>query len=305
MHKVMFIHGVGEINIKIRKEIFCIPGVLYTPDVTLNTLSTNQLEAQGIDLTFKNNKCRPMYMFKDPTDCSFYENKMNMRQNKYMEDYFKLLEESTHYDEGKIEKKDVLTQKCHRSREIGHHAYACPSIPTSVRNTPRNRDYVYVKGVFYPAKVSTFNEYVAFLDLLKNDQVICQEWDIFRDKFIEAFKWFYNEYLKREMPGPIPLIINDTEIHLIDFYKLVESLGGYLSIYFAKEFGYIAEMFGLSHDYGEEIRKCYNKYLDVFKCYYNTTRVPQKEQATVPKKTTSSVVKGKEITCLQSHCGDQ
>nr|GEX39183.1 ARID DNA-binding domain-containing protein [Tanacetum cinerariifolium] len=181
-----------------------------------------------MDLTFKNNKCRPVYMFKDPTDCSFDENKMNMRQNKYMEDYFKLLKESTHYDEGKTEKKDVLTQKCHRSGEIRHHAYACLSIPTSVGNTPRNGDYVYVK----------------------------------------------------------------------------ESLGGYLSIYFAKEFGYIAEMFGPSHDYGEEIRKCYNKYLDVFKCYYSTTRVPQEEQGTVPKKTTSSVVKGKEITCFQSHCGD-
>nr|GEU45238.1 hypothetical protein [Tanacetum cinerariifolium] len=124
----------------------------------------------------------------------------------------------------KTEKKDVLTQKCYRSGEIRHHAYACPSIPTSVGNTPRNGDYVYVKGVFYPTKVSTFNEYVAFLDLLKNDQVICQEWDIFRDKFIEAFKWFHNEYLKREMPGPIPPIINGTEIHLMDLYKLIKIL---------------------------------------------------------------------------------
>ncbi|GJR24786.1 ARID DNA-binding domain-containing protein [Tanacetum coccineum] len=28
IHKLLFIHGVGEINIKIGKEIFCIPGVL-------------------------------------------------------------------------------------------------------------------------------------------------------------------------------------------------------------------------------------------------------------------------------------
>ncbi|GJZ94200.1 hypothetical protein Tco_0666403 [Tanacetum coccineum] len=80
----------------------------------------------------KHRRYKPVYMFKDPTDCSFDENKMNMRQNQYMEDYFKLFEESTHYDEGKTEKRDVLTQKCHRSGEIGHHTYACPTIPTSV-----------------------------------------------------------------------------------------------------------------------------------------------------------------------------
>ncbi|GJR24785.1 ARID DNA-binding domain-containing protein [Tanacetum coccineum] len=231
-----------------------------------------------MDLTFKNNKCRPVYMFKDPTDCSFDENKMNMRQNQYMEDYFKLFEESTHYDEGKTEKRDVLTQKCHRSGEIGHHTYACPTIPTSVGNTPRNGDYVYVKGVFYPTNVSTFNEYVAFLDLLKNDHVICQEWDIFRDKFIEVFKWFYNKYLKREMPGPIPPIINGTEIHLMDLYKLIEGLGGYLSVYFELKFGTIGEILGLSKQDEEDVKNCYIKYLDIFTSYYKTAKVPNQDQ---------------------------
>lgn len=79
--KLLFIHGVGEVHIRIGSEIMCIPGVLYTPDVTLNILSVSQLEAQGLDLTFKGNRCKPVTMFKNPTDCFFDQNKMNLRQN--------------------------------------------------------------------------------------------------------------------------------------------------------------------------------------------------------------------------------
>nr|GEY06113.1 ARID DNA-binding domain-containing protein [Tanacetum cinerariifolium] len=234
-----------------------------------------------MDLAFKNNKSRLVYMFKDPENCKFDESKMKMMQNKYLSDYYKLLEENPDYEEGKSEKETILTQKCYRGKEIGHYAYACPTKTATVGYIPKGGDYVYVKGVFYPTKVSSFNKYVSFLDLIKNDDLVSQEWDIFRDKFNNAFRWFYDVYLKREMRGPIPSKINGIEIHLMDLYKLVECLGGYLSVYFAKEFGYIAEMFALSYDYGEEIKECYNKYLDVFKCYYSTARVPQLEQESV------------------------
>ncbi|GKC93285.1 hypothetical protein Tco_1158727 [Tanacetum coccineum] len=65
--------------------------------------------------------------------------------------------------------------------------------------------------------------------------------------------------------------------------------------------GYIAEMIGLSIDYGEEVKDCYKKHLDVFKCYYSTARVPKIEQESVLKNTTVFVDQGKEYTCLQSH----
>ncbi|GKB52468.1 hypothetical protein Tco_0903221, partial [Tanacetum coccineum] len=41
------------------------------------------------------------------------------------------------------------------------------------------------------------------------------------------------------------------------------------------EFGKIAEMLGLPSEYGEKVKKCYNIYLDIVKCYYNTARVPK------------------------------
>nr|GEV19812.1 ARID DNA-binding domain-containing protein [Tanacetum cinerariifolium] len=258
--KFLFIHGIGEINIRIGREIFCILGVQYTLDVTLNILFAYQLKAQRMDLAFKNNKCRLVYMFKDPENCKFDESQMKLMQNKYLSDYYKLIEENPDYKEGKSKKETILTQKCYRCEEIRHYAYACPTKTATVRYIPKGGDYVYVKGVFYPTKRNA---------------------------------WSHTPK------------INGIEIHLMDLYKLVECLGGYLSVYFAKEFGYIAEMFGLSYDYGEEIKECYNKYLDVFKCYYSTAKVPQLEQKFVQKKTIIFVDQGKELTCLQSHCGDQ
>lgn len=59
-------------------------------------------------------------------------------------------------------------------------------------------------------------------------------------------KWFYNHCLEKSLPGPIPPKINGVQIHLFDLYKLNEGLGGYLSVYFGKEFRTIGELLGLS-----------------------------------------------------------
>ncbi|GJZ73538.1 ARID DNA-binding domain-containing protein [Tanacetum coccineum] len=49
-------------------------------------------------------------------------------------------------------------------------------------------------------------------------------------------------------------------------------MGGYLSVHFGQEFGALAEILGLTRNDGEDIRKCYMVYLDVFTSYYKTTR---------------------------------
>ncbi|GJT63465.1 ARID DNA-binding domain-containing protein [Tanacetum coccineum] len=126
-------------------------------------------------------------------------------------------------------------------------------------------------------KVGTFNEYVAFLDLIKQDEVVSQEWDRFRNKFDKVVKWFYNHYLEKSLPGPIPPIINGMKIHLFDLYKLVEGLGGYLSVYFGQEFDTIGEILGL---------------------------VLQQEYKAILKKSTRKVEEDKDRDCLMSHQWD-
>nr|GEX21247.1 ARID DNA-binding domain-containing protein [Tanacetum cinerariifolium] len=156
-------------------------------------------------------------------------------------------------------------------------------------------DLIEIKGTTYLTKVNTFNEFVGFLKLLKHDEIISQEWDTFRKKFDRVVKWFYERYLEKPLPGPIPPKIIGVTIYLMDLYKLVESFEGYLSVYFEREFGKIGEILGLSIQDGKEVRKFYINFLDVFTSYYKNARVPKQEHNTVlaPNKEAAST-KGKE-----------
>ena len=87
IRKLLFIHGIGEVTIRIGTELFLIPGVHYTPEVTLSILSAKQLEAQGLELSFRGNRCRLTPMFKEPSSSYFDKNRMNDKQNSYMKDY--------------------------------------------------------------------------------------------------------------------------------------------------------------------------------------------------------------------------
>ncbi|GJS23326.1 hypothetical protein Tco_0451958 [Tanacetum coccineum] len=60
-----------------------------------------------------------------------------------------------------------------------------------------------------------------------------------------------------------------------------------------KQFGTIGEILGLSKHIGEEIKRCYINYLDVFTSYYKTTRV-----------STRNVEKVNGVNCLTPHQSD-
>ncbi|GJZ45397.1 ARID DNA-binding domain-containing protein [Tanacetum coccineum] len=203
-----------------------------------------------------------VYMFKDPKGQSFNEDKLRIMHNKHLEEYFESLDRSTEQNKpvGLVSMED---------------------------------DVIEIKGTLYSTRVTTFNEYVGFLNLVKQDEIVSQEWDKFRNRFDKVVKWFYNHYLNKSLPGPIPPIINDVQIYLFDLYKLFDSLGGYLGVYFGNEFGKIGEILGLSKQDGEEIKRCYINYLDVFTSYYKTARV-----------TTRNVEEGNGFNCLTSHQSD-
>nr|GEW05445.1 ARID DNA-binding domain-containing protein [Tanacetum cinerariifolium] len=54
-----------------------------------------------------------------------------------------------------------------------------------------------------------------------------------------------------------------------------DCMGGYLSVNFGQEVDVIVEILGLTKGDGEEIKRCYISYLDVFTSYYKTARAPQ------------------------------
>ncbi|GKC90458.1 hypothetical protein Tco_1151107, partial [Tanacetum coccineum] len=61
--KIIFSHGIGEAVVKTNEREIVIPCVSYTPKVTLNVLSLDQLLAQGFVITYGHDKCRISYMF--------------------------------------------------------------------------------------------------------------------------------------------------------------------------------------------------------------------------------------------------
>nr|GEY82046.1 ARID DNA-binding domain-containing protein [Tanacetum cinerariifolium] len=81
--------------------------------------------------------------------------------------------------------------------------------------------------------------------------------------------------LQRSLPGTIPPIINGVEIHLFYLYKIMENLGGYLSVHFSQEFDMVGEIMGLSKGNGEEIRKCYMNFLEILTSHFKTARAPR------------------------------
>ncbi|GJT83861.1 ARID DNA-binding domain-containing protein [Tanacetum coccineum] len=258
--KFLFTYGMGEVLIKNDGQGYLIPGVHYAPEVTLNILSIDLLEKQGFEILYDGERYSLEYMFKEQKGQNLDEDNLRQMHNKYLEEYF----ESLNRDDTSMEE-----------------------------------DWIRIKGNIYSTRVYTFNEYVAFLNLIKQDEIVSQEWDLFRKRFDKVVKWFYNHYLEKSLPGPIPPIINGVKIYLFDLYKLVEGLGGYLSVYFGQEFGTIGEILGLSKGNGEEIKKCYIKYLDVFTSYYKTARVPQQGYKSILKKPTRDVEEGRD--CLMSH----
>nr|GEX09561.1 ARID DNA-binding domain-containing protein [Tanacetum cinerariifolium] len=143
-----------------------------------------------------------------------------------------------------------------------------------------------VPGVYYAPEV-TLN--ILSMDLLENQ------------KFDKVVKWFYNYYLEKSLPGPIPLIIDGAKIYLFDLYKLVEGLGGYLSVHFGQKFGTIGEILGLPKGNGKNLKRCYIQYMDVFTSYYKTARALQQEYKSILKTPTRKIKEGKDRDCLMSH----
>ncbi|GJT86797.1 ARID DNA-binding domain-containing protein [Tanacetum coccineum] len=242
--KFLFSYGIGEVLIEQGSNKLIIPGVHYTPEVTLNILSLELLEKQGFDVGYDGNRCTLFPMFKDKKIHHFDEDKMRKMQNKYLQDYFE-----------SIANKDGMEQ-----------------------------DTVRIKGNrnLYSTKVQTFNDFVIFLNLIKHDDIVSQEWDYFRNRFNKLVKWFFNHYLERSLPGSLPPIVNGVEIHLFDLYKLIENLGGYLSVHFSQEFDKVGEIMGLPKGNGEEIRRCYMNYLEILTSHLKTARAPLKAHTCAP-----------------------
>ncbi|GJX39903.1 ARID DNA-binding domain-containing protein [Tanacetum coccineum] len=208
----------------------------YPEFIHFNTDGILKGTDQGFEVVSDGDRYRLEYMFKESTGNILDLNKLRKMQSSFIENYF----------EGLNQNQDT-----------------------------RKYEMVRYEEDVNQSEVHTFQEFVGFLNLIKNDDVVSKGWELYRDRFVKVLKWFYSHYLQRQLPRPIPPIIHGIPIHLFDLYKLIECMGGYLSVHFGQEFGALPEILGLTRSDGEDIRKCYMVYLDVFTSYYKIARAPK------------------------------
>ncbi|GJY60041.1 ARID DNA-binding domain-containing protein [Tanacetum coccineum] len=99
--KFIFSYGVGEAFVETENGTKVISNVFYTPEITLNVLSLEQLENQGYVVTVEGNKCVIKYMFDEDRgmldaneDRDMVEDSTAMvkSHNEYLDDYFKSID---------------------------------------------------------------------------------------------------------------------------------------------------------------------------------------------------------------------
>ncbi|GKE29791.1 hypothetical protein Tco_1445175, partial [Tanacetum coccineum] len=135
---------MGEIVIKDGSNGYLIPGVHYAPEITLNILSINLLKQQGFDIIFEGDRCTLEYMFKKQKGQNMDVDKMRQRHNDYLDDYFESM------DKERIEREGEM--------------------PRLMEDTDSS-------------EVHTFHEFVAFLNLIKRDDIISKDWDAYIKRF--------------------------------------------------------------------------------------------------------------------------
>ncbi|GJV24622.1 ARID DNA-binding domain-containing protein [Tanacetum coccineum] len=241
--KFIFSYGVGDIIMEARKGNFVIPNVHYTPEVTLNVLSIDQLEEQGYIVKIGNNKCNLHYMFDEARTGKAQGESVTEdglkdvvnEHNKFLDKYFESIEPK---DEGSLVKG--LEELEWDRKDV--HDYV-------------DEEYISWNGSLYSLKVNSFSRFLSFMNLIKEDSIVYKHWEIFSKKYVEMLKWFYLVYLNYDILEKIPPFVGVMEINLLSLHKIVDSLGGYLCITLGDKWKTVASIQGLTDDNdGEAIK---------------------------------------------------
>ncbi|GJV44902.1 ARID DNA-binding domain-containing protein [Tanacetum coccineum] len=150
-------------------------------------------------------------------------------------------------------------------------------------------EYISWNGSLYAIKVNSFSRFLSFLNLIKKDSIVYKHWDVFSKRYLDMVKWFYLVYLNEDVLEQIPPIIGVVKIDLLGLHKMVDSLGGYLSVTLGNKWKKVAELHGLTEDDEEAIKKCYKKFIEMVQVYYETAEKPWHEKKPVENVVDSSI----------------
>ncbi|GKC06762.1 ARID DNA-binding domain-containing protein, partial [Tanacetum coccineum] len=93
-------------------------------------------------------------------------------------------------------------------------------------------------------------------------------------RFLDMIKWFYLVYLNQDVLEPLPPVIGNVEVDFLGLYKMIDSMGGYLSVTFGNKWKEVAVIHGLTEAHEDELKSFYKCTIEMVKCYYDTTMKP-------------------------------
>ncbi|GJW96417.1 ARID DNA-binding domain-containing protein [Tanacetum coccineum] len=218
---------------------FVIPNVHYTPEVTLNVLSHDILEEQGYVVEISNNKCNIQYMFGR-------KGKGKAHEGSYTDD-----DGLEHV----ITEHNKFLDKYFKSIEPKDEGSCVKGLEELKWDRNDIHDYVDEEYISWNGSLYAIKE-------------------IFSKKYVEMLKWFYLVYLNYERLEEIPPRVGVMEINLLGLHKMVDNLGGYLSVTLGDKWNTIASLQGLTNEDGEAMKDCYMKFIDMVQVYYETAKKP-------------------------------
>ncbi|GKC38266.1 ARID DNA-binding domain-containing protein [Tanacetum coccineum] len=258
--KFLISYGVGEAFVETNEGRITVSNVLFTPEITLNILSIDQLEEQGYMVSYVDNKCRIKYMFDEMPEAVEQEatiegedeDSIIKSHNSFLDGYFRSLD---------------LNEECSlikgmedlKMNKEDDHDYV-------------DNEYLSLNGTLYIMKVNTFPRFISFLDLIKIDKLVYGNWEVLKGKFMEMLEWFYLGYLKQDVLGELPPVIGVIRIDLLGLYKFVDAMGGYMNVTFNDKWYQVANILGLANEHHETVKEVYKEYIGMVKVYYEEAK---------------------------------
>ena len=131
-----------------------------------------------------------------------------------------------------------------------------------------DHDYMSLNGTLYAMKVNTFPRFIAFLNLIKIDKLVFENWEVLSKRFLEMLEWFYLGFMRQSALGELPPIIGVIKVDMLGLYKFVDELGGYMNITLNNQWYQVARLLGLADEEQETVKECYKEYIGMVKIYY-------------------------------------
>ncbi|GJX53746.1 ARID DNA-binding domain-containing protein [Tanacetum coccineum] len=215
--------------------------------------------------TYERDRCIIRYMFdeKEGTvdmeedaekDCED-SSRMVERHNKFVEDYFESIDPKI---DPKEEHSLIKGMEDLKIKKEDFYDYI-------------DDQYLSMNGTLYAMKVNTFPRFVSFLDLIKINKLVFENWEVLGKKFMEMLEWFYLGFLGQDVLGELPPVIGVIKVDLLGLYKFVDNLGGYMNVEFNNQWSEIAILLGLTQEDRDAIKEYYKEYIGMVKAFARTS----------------------------------